>query len=644
VPTSAVTARAAPNSGAMTDQSRVAYEFDRFRVDPLERQILCSGEAIPLTSKAFDILLLLIRRRGRLVRKSEIMDTIWADSFVGEHNLVVTISTLRKVLTNKNGERKCIETVAKEGYRFVGKVSEVAMPETELNIPTVEFSPAIPEVLPRPRPLSSSFYIILAFVLTCLALTLVFARSRTHSYTSGEIRSLAVLPLRSVNVDSAHAYLSFGLADAIITKLVRTGQLIVRPTSAVLKYVDSAASPLQVGREQNVDAVLSGSVETLPNRIRIAIQLVRVSDGSLLRADTFEEGTQQILEVEDKVAERVSKSMSVLFPKIISAPAVLKDTNNAEAHELYLRGRYFWSTRTGDGLRRSIDYLQQATTKDPEYARAYAGLADSYVLLATYGVESPQKAYPASRGAALNALRLDNSLAEAHAALGMIAFYYGWNWSESEHEFQLALALNPNDAGAETWYGLNLVAMGRVEEAMDLVQRAKEIDPLSPEINVALGRLYYSSRQYEKAINVYRKVIELNPNFARAHMRLGMTYMAQRALGDSLYEFEEAKRLAPDDPYVDGLLGCAEALSGNTLAAQKLLEGLTLRSSEQYVPAFSIVLVYIGLGERDRALEWLERAYQDRSAYMVYAKTDPLLDPLRSDPQFISILHRMRLL
>jgi DNA-binding winged helix-turn-helix (wHTH) protein/TolB-like protein/Flp pilus assembly protein TadD len=627
----------------MTDQPRIAYELGRFRIDPLERLILCDGEAVPLTSKAFDTLLLLIQRRGRLVHKSEIMDSVWPDSFVGEHNLVVTISKLRKVLTNGDSEQKCIETVAKQGYRFVGKVCEVAKPETELNVLPVEASPALLDVVPRHRSLSYSFYIIGVLVLTCLAFSIVLVRSRKRSDTAGEIRSLAVLPLRTLNADAAQAYLSLGLADAIITKLVSTGQVVVRPTSAVVQYVDSAASPLLIGREQKVDAVLSGSVQSLPNRIRITIQLVRVSDNSVLGADTFEEGTQQILELEDKVAERVSKSMSVHFPRISNVPAARKDTNNAEAYELYLRGRYFWSIRTEEGLRRSIEYLQQATTKDPQYARAYAGLADSYVLLASYGVESPQKAYPAARGAALNALRLDNSLADAHASLGMIAFYYGWNWSESEQEFQQALALNPNDVGAETWYGLNLAAMGRVEEAIDLVQRAKEIDPLSPEINVVLGHLYYSSRQYEKAIDVYRKVIQLNPNFARAHMRLGMTYMAQHALGDSVHEYEEAKRLTGADPYVDGLLGCAEALSGNTAAAQKLLKELTLRSRDQYIPAFSIALVYIGLGERDRALEWLEQAYQDRSAYMVYAKTDPLLDPLRSDPRFISLLHRMRL-
>jgi DNA-binding winged helix-turn-helix (wHTH) protein/TolB-like protein/Flp pilus assembly protein TadD len=628
----------------MTDQTRIAYELGRFRIDPLERLILCDGEAVPLTSKAFDTLLLLIQRRGRLVHKSEIMDSVWPDSFVGEHNLVVTISKLRKVLTNGDSEQKCIETVAKQGYRFVGKVCEVAKPETELSVLPVEASPVLPEVLSRPRPLSSSFYIIAALVLTCLVFSIVLVRSRKHSDATGEIRSLAVLPLRTLNADAAHAYLGLGLADAIITKLVSTGQVVVRPTSSVVQYVDSTASPLLVGREQKVDAVLSGSVQSLPDRIRITIQLVRVSDGYSLGADTFEEGTKQILELEDKVAERVSKSMTVHFATMTSAPAARKDTNSAEAYELYLRGRYFWSIRTEEGLRRSIEYLQQATTKDPQYARAYAGLADSYVLLASYGVESPQKAYPAARGAALNALRLDNSLADAHASLGMIAFYYGWNWSESEQEFQQALALNPNDVGAETWYGLNLAAMGRVEEAVDLVQRAKEIDPLSPEINVVLGHLYYSSRQYEKAIDVYRKVIQLNPNFARAHMRLGMTYMAQHAIGDSVHEYEEAKRLTGADPYVDGLLGCAQALSGNTAAAQKLLKNLTLRSRDQYIPAFSIALVYIGLGERDRALDWLEQAYQDRSAYMVYAKTDPLLDPLRSDPRFISLLHRMRLI
>lgn len=628
----------------MTDQPRIAYELGRFRIDPLERLILCDGEAVPLTSKAFDTLLLLIQRRGRLVHKSEIMDSVWPDSFVGEHNLVVTISKLRKVLTNGDSEQKCIETVAKQGYRFVGKVCEVAKPETELSVLPVEASPVSREVFSRRRLLSPSFYIIAALVLTCLVFSIALVRSRKHSDTTGEIRSLAVLPLRTLNADAAHAYLGLGLADAIITKLVSTGQVVVRPTSAVVQYVDSTASPLVVGREQKVDAVLSGSVQSLPDRIRITIQLVRVSDGFSLGADTFEEGTKQILELEDKVAERVSKSMTVHFATMTSAPAARKDTNSAEAYELYLRGRYFWSIRTEEGLRRSIEYLQQATTKDPQYARAYAGLADSYVLLASYGVESPQKAYPAARGAALNALRLDNSLADAHASLGMIAFYYGWNWSESEQEFQQALALNPNDVGAETWYGLNLAAMGRVEEAVDLVQRAKEIDPLSPEINVVLGHLYYSSRQYEKAIDVYRKVIQLNPNFARAHMRLGMTYMAQHALGDSVHEYEEAKRLSGADPYVDGLLGCAEALSGNTAAAQKLLKELKLRSRDQYIPAFSIALVYIGLGERDRALEWLEQAYQDRSAYMVYAKTDPLLDPLRSDPRFISLLHRMRLL
>lgn len=619
---------------------------------PLERQLLYKGESVPISSKAFDTLLLLIQRRGHLVQKSEIMDTIWADSFVEEHNLVVTISMLRKLLL-KGDRGRSIETVAKQGYRFVGKVSEFAPAEPQLEAallrPAVEpeldatlVGPQLePESAPNPKSRILTLFAVVGFLLVCLSVSIIFGRFSKQIAPQGRIHSLAVLPFRTVNADEAHAYLSFGLADAIIAKLSSTGEIIVRPTSAVLKYVDSAENPLIVGREQKVDAVLAGSVETLSEKIRVTVRLIRVGDGSSIGEETFEESTQQVLEVENRVAERVSQSMFAHIPGTPPTSPTRREAANSKAYELYLKGRYLWNTRTEEGLRRSIEYFQQATIEDPQYAQAYAGLAESYVLLASYGVESPQKAYVPARGAALNALRLDNSLAEAHASLGMIAFYYGWNWAESEQEFQQAIALNPNEVTAATWYGLNLAATGRLTEAMDLVQRTKEIDPLSPEVNVVLGHLFYSSRQYEKAINTYRQVIEWNPNFVRAHVRLGMVYMVQHAFGDSIHEFEEARRLSAHDPYVDGLLGCAEGLSGNTLMAHKLLEGLMLRSHDQYVPAFSIALLHIGLGDRDRALEWLEKAYQDRSAYLVYAKTDPLLDPLRSDPRFISLLHRM---
>jgi DNA-binding winged helix-turn-helix (wHTH) protein/TolB-like protein/Flp pilus assembly protein TadD len=625
----------------------ISYEFGPFRLDPDERLLLYHDQPLSLSSKAFDTLLLLIQRRGHLVQKSEIMDKVWADSFVEEHNIVVTISMLRKVLTNGDGEQKYIETVAKQGYRFIGKVSEVPTGDPG----EIDTAPAItPEPSPSVVPLDRNRMLFLYFsgglVLTGVIVSIfVFVlRSGRHVGASGKIQSLAVLPFRTINTDADHAYLGFGLADAIIAKLADRGGIAVRPTSAVLKYADSAETPLAAGREQKVDAVLTGSVETLPEKLRVKVRLLRTSDGSTLLTDAFEETTDQIFQVENAVAERVSRSMPSNLRGTTVGVKAQQDTNNSEAHELYLKGRYFWNIRTEEGLRRSIEYFRQATVRDPQYAKAYAGLADSYVLLASYGVESPQKAYPYARFAALNALKLDDSLAEAHASLGMIDFYYGWNWEEAEQEFQQALGLNPNYIVAETWYALDLAATGRQNEALNLIERAKEIDPLSPEINVVLGRIFYSGRQYEKAAAAFRDVIELNPSFARAHVRLGMTYIMQRDFTDSIHEFETARKVSGPDPYVDGLLGCAQALSGNTAGANAVLEGLTSRSRDEYVPAFSIALVYIGLGNRNRALDWLEKAYQDRSAYMVYAKTEPLLDPLRSDPRFISLLHRMALL
>ena len=622
---------------------QISYQFGRFKLDPADRLLLHDGQPLSLTSKAFDTLLLLILRRGHLVQKTEIIDKVWADSFVEEHNLVVTISMLRKVLTNGDPDQKYIETVAKQGYRFIGEVSETPSEHTGIEAPPERARKASLNNWLSVRRRAFYLYFAGALGLAGLAFSILAPRFGRHVDAASKIQSLAVLPLRMINTGPDDAYLTFGLADAIIAKLSVRGDIVVRPTSAILKYVDSTEPPLAAGREQKVDAVLYGTVETLPEKIRISVQLIRTSDGSTLLTDAFEEATEQTFQVEDRVADKVSRS---IFAELPGAPEVVtaqRDTKNSEAHDLFLKGRYYWNARTEEGLKRSIEYFRRATVQDPQYARAYAGLADTYVLLASYGVESPLKAYPPARFAALNALKLDGSLANAHAALGMIDFYYGWNWRESEREFQQAVALNPNYEVSESWYSLLLAATGRLDEALSLAEHAKEIDPLSPETNVVLGRVFYSRRQYEKADEVFRSVIDLNPSFARAHVRLGATYIMQRDFSDSIHEFETARKLSGPDPYLDGLIGCAQALSGNIAAANTIRDGLISRSRTEYVPAYSIALVYIGLRNRDAALNWLEKAYQDRSTYMVYAKTDPLLDPLRSDPRFISLLRRMAL-
>ena len=626
------------------------YEFGPFRIDPTERLLLRSGEPIPLTAKAFDTLLLLVQRSGHLVEKSELISSVWANSFVEEGNLTVVICTLRKALGDDNSERKYIQTVAKRGYRFVGDVREIveSEPERPIEILTVERPSPVshPEFVPlqvqRTSPTGTRIALYSLFVVAALLATFFYFRRPTVE--DGEaIKSIAVLPFQALTANAVPDYLSVGMADAVITRLGNTGQIIVRPTSAIQKYVHPPADPVAVGKEQKVDAILEGNIELQSDWVSVRVQLVRVKDGTLLWADMFKERPEQMFLLEEEVAERIVQSA----PFRISQPAKVRlaraDTTNPKAYQLYLEGRYLLNKRTEQTVRQSIDSFNQAIVNDPQYALAYSGLADAYVLLGTYG-EPPWELYPSAKAAMVKALELDDTLADAHASRAMISFHYEWNWADAEQEFQRALALNPNEPMARAWYAMYLGAMGRRDEGLREAAQAKELDPLSPVVGLISSRIHYWNHEYDSAIAGYAKIIELDPQFASAHTRLGMTYLAKRSLPEAVHEFEEAERLSGPNPYTEGLLGYAEALSGNAAKAHQVIQKLTDRSRHEYVPALSIALIYVSLGEREHALEWLSYSYQDRSTHMVYAKVDPLLDPMRSDPRFNALLHQMGLL
>jgi tetratricopeptide (TPR) repeat protein len=393
-----------------------------------------------------------------------------------------------------------------------------------------------------------------------------------------------------------------------------------------------------------VDAVVTGHIDTSFNRVRVTVQLISTRDGSLVWAGTFEEDSQRIFTIGGEVADKIAQLTST-YPNPAAKKLVAQlETQDPDAYRMYLQGRYFWNKRTRKGLLRSIEYFQQATSADPQYSLAYAGLADSYVLLGSYGVESAQSVYPSAKAGALKALELDDSLAEAHASLGMISFYFEWDWTKAETEFQRAVALNPNYAVACEWYAITLAALGRQKDALDQIRRAQALDPLSLIINTAVGRVLYFSRQYDLAISAFRNVFDLDPHFARAHTHLGTVYAARGLFVDALREFEEARRLSEFDPYLEGLIGYTHAMSGDTRKAQGLLHSLRQQSdSNRYVPAFTIALIHIGLGDTDSAFEWLDKAWRDRSTYMAFAKSEPLLDHLRSDRRFGKLLRLMKL-
>jgi DNA-binding winged helix-turn-helix (wHTH) protein/Flp pilus assembly protein TadD len=567
-------------------QTKHIYEFGPFRAIPSERILVRSGERVALTAKAFDVLIAMIRNRGHLVEKSALMTAVWTNSFVEEGNLAVTISMLRKALGEDTGEHKYIQTVPGHGYRFVANVREIA-----------------------------------------------------------EIRSLAVLPFKNANPSQESGeFLGAGLADSIITRLVSAGQIVVRSTSAVLRYAEKNVAPAAVGREQKVDAVITGRIDHSSNRIRVAVEMIWTKDASLMWAKTFEEDPQRIYALGEEIAEMIMQLTSTAAFKPEQKHPVPVATRNAAAYRLYLQGRYFWNKRTQKGLLRSIEFFRQATKEDPGLSIAYVGLADSYVLLGSYGVESPQRICQSAKDAASKALELDDSLAEAHASLGMISFYYEWDWTKAETEFQKAIALNPNYAITYEWYAITLAALGKHKEAVEQIRQAQALDPLSLIINTAVGRIYYFGRQYDSAIRAFQEVFDLDPQFARAHKHLGMVHAARGSFDEAIREFEEARRLSSFDPYLDGVIGYSYASSGNKSKARKVLESLT-RSGEPntYVPAFSIALIHIGLDDLDRAFEYLRKSWQDRSAHMVFAKTDPLLDRVRGDARFGELLRLMKL-
>jgi DNA-binding winged helix-turn-helix (wHTH) protein/tetratricopeptide (TPR) repeat protein len=627
---------------------KYVYEFGHFRLDPAEHFLLCNGVPVPVTGKAFQVLLVLVKNSGHLVEKSEIVTSVWGDTFVEEGNLAVTISTLRKVLGDDRTEHKYIETIAKQGYRFLPCVNK-ALCDAPPNEPVLVASPSIPPergtrifpiiaTLARKRLMGGAT----ALIATALVLIVAFqveSRVKASKSTAPVIHSLAVLPFDVTGSDESAPHIGMGIEDDLITKFGETDRIEVRPASAMTRYTSGGSTPSSVGAEQNVDAVISGAVAIDHGQAHVTTKLFR-SNGETIWTGTYDVPVTNVSELEDQIEAQVVRA---IYPDRDPLPRPKPATRDAEAYQLYIEGRYFWNKRTENGFHRSIELFQQAILRDPNFADAYAGLADSYTLLASYGVEPAQEAYPNAKASAMKALQLDDTLAEAHTSLGMVALYYEWDWQQADREFQRAIELNPNYPLAHTWDALYFSSEGQMSPALQQAERGLELDPLSLMASTELGRVYYWDRQYDKAISSYRHAIELDPYFARAHTRLGMALAAKKDFPGAIREFQEASRLSGPDPYLEGLTGYAQALGGDPKDARNLLADMTKRSRDEFVPAFSIALLYIGLGERDRAMDWLERAYQDRSTYMVYAKVDPLLESLRTDQRFIALMKRMDL-
>src|SRR6266404_7194349 len=657
----------------MLSQVQERYEFGPFRLDPTEHTLLRDDQVVALTPKAFETLALLVRSSGHLVRKEELIERVWRDTIVEEGNLNVIIHTLRKALGDDPREHKYIETVAKCGYRFVAEVrrpdedketasettnaidsvkaaKQSSGPEQIIGSASTSVSPSLSRRPRNRRRLVIFAASVLAVALAAMFFTLWRFNHRPNATAAAaapaQVRSIAVLPFRVLSSEKGDEYLSLGLADALITSLSQTRQVIVRQTEAVAKYQNTGKDPLEAGREQGVDAVLEGQVQRIGDRVRVTARLVRTSDGTSLWADRFDEKFTNIFAVEDAVAEKVARTTILAMKGTGEAPAerlTKRYTENNEAYEAYLKGRYMWNRRTVDSLQKALVYFQQAIRLDPNYSLAYVGLADTYTLLSFFTLAAPNEAFPKAKVAAEKALAIDSTLAEAYTALGQYKAYYEWDWNGAEDQFQKGIALNPNYPLLHHWRSLNLIAMGRMDEARAAMRRALELDPLLLVTNVNLGRIDYYEGRYDQAIKQYERALELDKDFMRTHLRLGLAYVQQGRYHEALIEYNKALEIAGDTPQIRAHIAHVMAVSGKKSEALAALAELQGRAKRQYVPPYDIALIYVGLGQRDKAFVWLEKAYNDHSTEMIYFKVEPLLAPLRSDSRYQDLLRRMKL-
>jgi TolB-like protein/DNA-binding winged helix-turn-helix (wHTH) protein/lipoprotein NlpI len=664
------------------------YEFGPFRVDTLRRVLLREGNQVRLPAKAFEILLVLLEGKGRLVEKDELMRRVWPDAVVEENNLTVNISALRRSLTESPGEHRYVVTVPGRGYQFVANVrrhnGDPAQESEQVPLPEINAERASSESEAKPisqtsgsglgfgpaqfaaaqtngavshtHPLSSAEYIggeirrhkqgVLLLLAALLATTIIVSYLVYSRYLAGGSKpgttSIAVLPFANETGDPNAEYLSDGISESLINSLSQLRGVKVIARSSAFKYKGGKVDLKEVAQALGVEAILTGRVTQRGDNLSISVELVNASDKTQMWGEHYDRKMSDLLAIQREITGEIVEKLKVKVSGEENAPTKHYTESN-EAYQLYLKGRFYWNKRTAEALKKSIEYFNQAIDKDPSFALAYAGLADSYVVPANR--LPPREAMPKAKAAALRALELDETLAEAHASLGRVFAAYDWDWTSAEKEYKRAIELNPRYATAHQWYGGYLSVMGRSDEAIAERKRALELEPLSLVINFELGLAYYYARDYDRAIEQFQKTLELDQNFPPAHNFLPAAFEQKGMYSEAIAEFKKSIPRAGGSEWTLSMagLGHVYAVTGQKSEARTMLDELKQASEQEYVTANSIALIYAGLGDKDQAFVWLDRAYEERAFQMQWIKIEPRWDNLRADPRFQDLLRRIGL-
>jgi len=623
----------------MGDLTNSVYEFGEFQLDVANKLLVRNGIQVPLTPKVFDTLTLLLEHPGQLIEKDEFMRQLWPETFVEESALAENISRLRRALGNAEGQR-FIATVPKHGYRFFAEVRRVAAAAT-----TEPEAAGPAKRLPWGR--GGRLALLAAVVLLALGVIYFYFGDAARVFSRPSIRSLAVLPLENLSHDPEQEYFADGMTDELITQLAQISELRVISRTSVLRFKGTRKPLAEIARELNVAAVVEGTVARSAERVRVTAQVIRVNPEKHLWAESYDRPLGDAVILQGELARRITQAIRIkLTPQEQTRFASVRPVNS-EAYEAFLMGRYFWGKRTEATTQKAIEYFQLAIEKDPNYALAFTGLADSYSSLALppalQEALPSNEAYPKARAAADRALAIDSTLAEAHASVARIKFQYDRDWSGAEKEFQRAIELNRNYANAHHWYALELMLMGRLDEALNQIKLARELDPLSLVINENMALILSSARQYAQAIEQSRKTLEMDPNFALGHFRLGQILILKGMNAEAVPELEKAIALSGGSPRATAELGLAYAKLGKRGDALKLLNDLKDRSKVRYVSPFDLAVIYGSLGNKGRTLEYLEKAYDERSTSLALLKLSPAFASLRSEPRFAELVRRVGL-
>jgi TolB-like protein/DNA-binding winged helix-turn-helix (wHTH) protein/Tfp pilus assembly protein PilF len=651
----------------MLNKARNLYEFGPFRIDPDHRQLLRQNQPVPLQPKSFDILLVLVENSEKVVSKDELLKAVWPDTFVEESNLAQCIFVLRKTLGDTVEEKRYIVTVPGRGYRFAGTVRAVAAEEERKEVVERAEEKEEDQILLASRSLQklvieganttdssftfgsqrqgarSAIVVVIIAGLT-VAAYVTWRHHRTVPAANPGRVMLAVLPFQNLTGDPDQEYFADGLTEEMITKLgqLHPEQLGVIARTSVMGYKNSNERLDRIARELSVQYVLEGSYRRDADHLRVTAQLIQVKDQSHLWAEEYDRQPQEILSVQDDVALAIAYEIGLrLTPQQrerLTAHAV-----SPEAHENYLKGRFFWNKRTEEGFRMAIGYFQTAIAKDPNYAEAYAGLADAYLLLGGYGFEAQTNTLPKAKEAALRATGINDTLVEPYTSLGLI-YALDWSWRESEKSFKRAIELNPNYAVAHHWYGAGLLSAlpGRTEEEISELRKARDLDPLSPTTITDLAAYLCFAGRFDEGMELFQEVLKIDPDFVVAHYYLSEAYELQGKYPEAIAEVKKIR--SPDATrYGPWLLGHIYALQGRRREALEAVSQLQQLSKRTYVDSAYVANIYVALGDKDLAFIWLEKALQEHSPTILGLETNWRYDAIRSDSRFSSLVRRVGL-